>query len=70
MSYTFTSNIIKEGKLFVANCLELGVVSQGKTVEEAQANLYEAVLLYLEGENLKKIKQTAFSFMSRFEVTV
>jgi predicted RNase H-like HicB family nuclease len=32
----------------VARCLELGVVSQGKTIEEAQANLKEAAELYLE----------------------
>jgi predicted RNase H-like HicB family nuclease len=29
-------------------CLELGVVSQGRTVEEARQNLTEAVELYLE----------------------
>jgi predicted RNase H-like HicB family nuclease len=34
----------------VARCLELGVVSQGKTVEEAQKNLKEAVELYLENQ--------------------
>ena len=32
----------------MAHCVELGVVSQGKTIEEAQANLKEAVELYLE----------------------
>ena len=44
----FTSVITKERRWFVARCLELGVVSQGKTVEAAQANLQEAVELYLE----------------------
>jgi predicted RNase H-like HicB family nuclease len=43
-----TAVIIKEEKWYVARCLELGVVSQGKTVEEAQANLREAVELYIE----------------------
>ena len=32
----------------MAHCVELGVVSQGKTIEEAKANLKEAVELYLE----------------------
>ena len=32
----------------MARFVELGVVSQGKTVELAQANLREAVELYLE----------------------
>lgn len=38
----------KEGKWYVARSAELGVVSQGKTVAEAQKNLQEAVELYLE----------------------
>jgi len=40
--------ITREGELFVARCLELGVVSQGKSIEDAQANLREAVELYIE----------------------
>ncbi len=48
MNYKFTTLISKEKKWFVARCVELGVVSQGKTVEEAQKNLREAVELYLE----------------------
>ena len=44
----FTAIIIKEEKWYVAHCIELGVVSQGKTIEEAKANLKEAVELYLE----------------------
>ncbi len=48
MSRRFTAVINKEGKWYVAHCVELGVVSQGKSIEEAQANLKEAVELYLE----------------------
>lgn len=44
----FTAVITKEEKWYVGHCLELEVVSQGKTIEEAQANLKEAVELYLE----------------------
>ena len=40
--------IEKEDTWYVAHCVELGVVSQGKTIEEAQVNLKEAVELYLE----------------------
>jgi predicted RNase H-like HicB family nuclease len=43
-----TAVITREDPWFVANCIDLGVVSQGKTIEEAQANLREAVELYLE----------------------
>jgi predicted RNase H-like HicB family nuclease len=48
MTYKSTAIINKEGKWFVAHSAELGVVSQGKTVEEARKNLEEAVELYLE----------------------
>lgn len=47
--YRSTVVIIKEGKWFVARSVELGVTSQGKTVEEAKKNLREALELYLEG---------------------
>ena len=48
MPKKFTAVITKEEKWYVAHCVELGVVSQGKTIEEAQANLKEAVVLYLD----------------------
>ena len=48
MPKRFTAVITKEDKWYVAHCVELGVVSQGKSIEEAQANLREAVELYLE----------------------
>lgn len=48
MNKKFNAVITKEERLYVARCLELGVVSQGSTIEEAQANLREAVELYIE----------------------
>jgi predicted RNase H-like HicB family nuclease len=45
---SFTAILEKEGDLYVALCPELDVVSQGGTVEEAMANLKEAVELFLE----------------------
>lgn len=48
MSKKLTAVITKEEKWYVAHCVELGVVSQGKTIEEAKVNLKEAVELYLE----------------------
>ena len=48
MTYKSTAVIRKEGKWFVARSLELGVTSQGKTIEDAKKNLTEAVGLYLE----------------------
>ena len=48
MTYTFATVINQEGNLFVARAVDLGVVSQGKTVSEALENLKEAATLYLE----------------------
>lgn len=45
---TYTAVVHCEEEWFVAECPEVGVVSQGKTVEEAVANLKEATELYLE----------------------
>jgi predicted RNase H-like HicB family nuclease len=45
---TFTAVLHKEDDLYVAECPEVGTVSQGKTVEEAVASLKEATELYLE----------------------
>lgn len=45
---TFTAIVHKEEDIYVANCPEVGTVSQGESVEEAIANLKEATELYLE----------------------
>lgn len=45
---TLTAVLYKEENLYVAECPEVGTVSQGKTVEEAIANLQEATELYLD----------------------
>lgn len=36
---------------YVAECVEIAVVTQGETLDETVANLREAVALHLEGEN-------------------
>jgi len=43
-----TAVIEKEGKWFVATCPELGVASQGRSFEEAEAMIQEAVQLLIE----------------------
>lgn len=40
----------REGRLYVAQCLEVDVASQGESLENALANLREAVELRLEDE--------------------
>jgi len=44
----YNAVITREGRWYVAHCIELGVVSQGASIEEAQANLKEAVDLYID----------------------
>ncbi len=45
---TLTAVLHQEDDLYVAECPEVGTVSQGYTIEEALANLREATELYLE----------------------
>lgn len=48
MKKTFKVVVHKEGELFVAECPEVGTVSQGATPEEAVRNIKEATALYLK----------------------
>jgi len=48
MEINFTTQIWKEGKMYVAYSPELDVSSCGKTVEKAKKNLLEAVDGFLE----------------------
>jgi len=43
-----TAALTLEDELYVAQCLEVDVASQGETVERALANLQEALELYFE----------------------
>lgn len=45
---TFTAVLHKEEDLYVAECPEVGTISQGYSLEEALDNLREATELYLE----------------------
>lgn len=48
MKSDFTVSVWQEEDLFVAQCLEVDVASQGATEEEALANLREALELHFE----------------------
>ena len=51
----FTAMIYREDDGYVALCPELDVASQGRSVEEASANLREAVELFLESASPAEI---------------
>lgn len=62
---TFTAVVHQEDDLYVADCPEVGTVSQGKNIEEAIANLKEATELYLEEFPLPK---ASITLLQSFEV--
>jgi len=62
-----TAIIHKEDDLYVAECPEIGTVSQGADIETALANLKEATELYLEESPDMEYSAT---FMTTFEATV
>lgn len=66
-SRTFTAILHKEADLYVAECPEIGTVSQGPSLEEAVANLREATELYLEEFSPPEGKR---SLLTTFEVAV
>jgi predicted RNase H-like HicB family nuclease len=50
-----TASVVQEGEWFVARCVEVEVVSQGQSVDEALRNLTEALELYFEDESVPPI---------------
>lgn len=51
MRRTIKAFVHKGEKYYIAECMELAVVTQGETLDDTIANLNEAVALHLEGEN-------------------
>ena len=64
MKQFFTNVVWKEGKYFVAQCLNIDVSSFGKTYEGALKNLEEALELYLEDTSTKSIKPVEMASLS------
>ena len=64
---TFTAVIHLEEDMYVAECPEVGTVSQGPSIEAALANLREATELYLEEF---PIPETPRPLMTTFEVVI
>ncbi len=64
---TFTAILHREGVFYVAECPEVGTVSQGESLEEALANLKEATELYLEEFPLPEADRP---LLTTFEVAI
>jgi predicted RNase H-like HicB family nuclease len=68
----FTALIEKEGDGYVSLCPELDIASQGQSVEEAKANLQEALELFFEVASESEVNQRLSNefFVTRLEVAV
>ena len=55
LQHTIKAFIRKSDTHYVAECLDIAVVTQGKTLNETISNLQEAVALHLEGEDLAEL---------------
>ena len=66
---SYTAIIERDGDVYVALCPELDVASQGTTIEDAKANLKEAVELFLECADPDEIRRRTRSevFVTRFD---
>ena len=62
---TFTASISQEGEMFIAQCLEIDIASQGKTEDDAINNLKEALELYLEPP-----RPTVMPKLRKFKVSI
>lgn len=69
MVYKVTVIVQEDDDWYVAKCLENSVASQGKTVEEAIANLKEALELYYEDMKFD-IVEPRQTFVTTLEVSV
>ncbi len=57
MEQRILENVIwKEGKYYVAQCLNIDISSFGESREEALTNIDEAINLYLEGDHGESIE--------------
>ena len=72
MTRQFTAIIEREDDGYVALCPELDIASQGNTIEEARANLLEALELFLETASPEEMKESLREevYVTRVEVPV
>lgn len=69
---SLTAFIEKEGDWYVSFCPEVDIASQGRTIEEAKANLKEAIELFFETADRSEITERmhAETYVTHLEVAV
>jgi len=72
MTKRLTAIIEREGDGFVALCPEVDVASQGNSVDEARANLQEALELFFEAASEEEIRHRLRGevYVTQVEVTL
>ena len=72
MNKQLTAIIEREGSGYVSLCPELDIASQGDTIEEARANLKEALELFFETAKPEEIQSRLHDevYVSRLEIAV
>jgi predicted RNase H-like HicB family nuclease len=55
MKRTIQVRVFRGESQYVAECLDLPIVTQGHSLDELAANIREAVALHLEGEDLAEL---------------
>jgi predicted RNase H-like HicB family nuclease len=55
MKHTIQVRIFRGERQYVAECLDLPVVTQAPTLDELTTNIQEAISLHLDGENLEEL---------------
>lgn len=68
----FTALIEREDDGYVSTCPELDIASQGDSIEEAKANLVEAIELFLETADKSEIENRIHNevFITQLEAAV
>jgi len=72
MQKQLTAIIEREGDGYMSFCPEVDIASQGNTIEEAHANLREALELFFETASLEEIQTRLHEevYVTRVEVAV
>lgn len=72
VKHALTAIVQREGDGWVSLCPELDVASQGDTIEQAKANLREAVELFIETASEAECKERlhAETYTSQLEISL
>ena len=67
--YKFTITVWKEGKHYIAQCLNVDISSFGSTYKAALANIEEALELYLEDADPSTIQQVEMPAITTTQIS-